>query len=242
MSRWRQPWERVDIDGVRCHLQILDPATAFEMEPELVRVLGETLALACAAPHEIIGAVWRSSVAGWIDTAQDLRTLATDAHAVPGAATDAIVLLGRILGTCLTEADLRPAWVISVFGRLIYGRLKVNGEVVETAADYAALNFRPMAKWQLMAAQIKQSFGPLWLRSPYNMRSKIPAPSYGVPQPKDVPLAVRWADNLARLGSAGSSREILHEWTPVEMIEVVENAAYQAEFERRATAPARSGE
>jgi len=241
MSQWRQPWSVIDLDGRRCRLQILDPATAFALEPELVAVLGETLTMACAAPDELIGAVWRHSAAGWT-TAQSIRSLASDPVGGPEAAATAIRTLGQIVCSCLIDAKISPAWARDVFGRMVYGRLDVGRRViVEDSRDYARAGFGPMIKWRIMAAQLRQTFGPLWLRSPYTVRSTSKALDYGVAQPKSVPVAVRWADNLARLGSAGSSREILREWTPVEMIEIVENAAYQAEHERRANDAARSG-
>ena len=233
-GEYDQPWRRVDLSGKRCMLQILDPATAFDLEPQLVAVLGDALSLTAAAPTEILGAVWRRSVAG--AGGIDLRDLVNDPVCGPAAAVQSITSLGTLLSTCIAEARLDPAWVRHMFAALVLGRLEVGGELVETSADWMRANMRPVSKWQAMAAQLQQTFGPLWLRSPYSVRSTHK--DYGVPKPKDVPIAVAWADNLARCGSAGSAREILREWTPVEMIEIVENAAYTAEHEKRAHAAA----
>lgn len=231
MSRYRQPWGRLDLGGKRCRLQILDPAATFDVEPQLVAKLGDTLSLSLAAPDEILGAVWRQSTADG-PVGVDLRTLARDPVEGPALAANALRLLGGVLSQCLIDARVQPRWIRDVFGVLVLGRLEVDGEVIEDARDWARAGLPPVAKWQAMAAQLRQTFGPLWLRSPYTMRAKVK--DYGVPQPKGVPVAVRWADALAKLGVVGSSREMLIEWTPVEMIERVENAAYNAEVERRA--------
>jgi hypothetical protein len=43
VTDFRQPWRRVEIGGRRFQLQIVDPSTAFELEPSLIELLGETL-------------------------------------------------------------------------------------------------------------------------------------------------------------------------------------------------------
>lgn len=238
MSDWRQPWRRVALDGRRCHLQIVDPQTAFELEPQLVAALGDTLSFAVSAPTELLGAVWRRSASGATDAAS-LRSLMDDPDEGPACAAQSIALMGTVLAECIKAANLDFVWMRRMFGGLVLGRLRVGDEEIETARDWQALGFRPRAKWQAMAAQIQQSFGPLWMREPYRLRT--PSKDYGVPAPKGVPVAVRYAHELAKTGVASSAREILKEWTPIEMIEAVESQTYTSEVERRANESARNG-
>lgn len=238
MSDYRQPWRRVVLAGRRCHLQVVDPQTAFDLEPDLVRVLGDTLSFAVSAPSELLGAVWRRSAAGATDAAS-LRALMEDPDEGPVRAAQTIASLGTVLAECIKAADLDVAWVRRTFGALVLGRLRVGDEGIETVRDWQAAGFRPRAKWQAMAAQVQQSFGPLWMREPYRLRT--PTKDYGVPAPKSIPVAVRYAHELAKTGVASSSEEILNRWTPLRMIEAVESQTYTAEVERRANEAARNG-
>ncbi len=236
VSEYRQPWRSVDLCGRRCRLQILDPATAFTLEPRLVEVLGETFAFAVAAPHQLIGAVWANATAN--AHASDIRELIRDPEIGSEMAADAISTLASILAKCITDARLDGGWVRTVFDMMVLGRLSLDGVVIEDARDWAEAGMPWAAKWDAMGAQLRQTYGPLWTRSPYTRRTVVK--DYGVPVPKGVPIAVRWADNLAKRGSASSSLEILTEWTPVRMIEIVENAAYESANEQMAYDEARA--
>jgi hypothetical protein len=238
MTDFRQPWRRVEIGGRRCLLQVVDPATALKLEPEINRVLGDTLSLFVAAPDQVIGAAMKHAANGAADPAMvgisHTPPLDHSAHTV-----EAIRSLGRLLAQCVASAQLDADWVRVTFGVLVLGRMRVTEDYIDTARDWARCGFGPLVKWQALAAQVQQSFGPLWTRSPYNLR--VEARDYGVPQPTGVPLAVRYAAELAKTGVASSVREILDTWTPVQMIEVVEAQTYAAENERRAHEAARSG-
>jgi hypothetical protein len=229
----------VTVGGVRCRLQILDPATAFELEPELVKILGDTLSFAAAAPDELLGAVWHHAAGGH---GVDIQELARDPVRGPEMAVAAIRSLGSLLAACVARAPVSAPWVRRMFSTLVLERFKVRisraarygvhaDRLVEEVEDWNEIGFRPVVKWQVMAAQIRQTFGPLWTRSPYTTSTRHK--SYGVPVPQSSP-AVLWADNLAVLGSASSANEILNEWTPIRMIEIVESSAYRAANEQKA--------
>lgn len=235
MTDFRQPWRRVEIGGRRCLLQIVDPATALELEPELNRVLGGTLALFLAAPDQVVGA----AVKGAAPDPATLGIVEVDERVGHERTAAAIQSLGLLLAECIRAAQLDATWVRATFGRLVLGRMRIGEDYMDTARDWGRLGFGPLAKWQALAAQVQQSFGPLWTRSPYNLR--VEARDYGVPQPVGVPLAVRYAAELAKTGVASSVREILDTWTPVQMIEIVEAQTFAAENERRAHRAATSG-
>jgi hypothetical protein len=236
---YRQPWRRVEIGGRRFHLQVVDPSTAFDIEPELVAALGDTLSLFIAAPDHVIGTAMKQAAGG--GTSDPALLGIVDIAPVTGNArtATAIASLGRVLADCIMSARLEPAWVRATYGRLVLGRLRIGEDYIDGARDWARLGFGPLAKWQALAAQIQQSFGPLWTRSPYKLR--VPAKDYGVPEPTGVPVATRYAIELAKAGVASSMQEILDEWTPVRMIEVIEAQTYAAENERRAHEAAKSG-
>lgn len=229
MSEYRQPWTRVRLAGRRCHLQILDPATAFELEPELVRTLGDTLSFSAAAPGEVLAGVWQHATAG---PDFDVRGLVTDPVRGPALATEMLTGLGLLLAQCIAAVPGDASLMRRMFATLVLERIKVDDVVIEDAEDWTALGMPVLAKWQAMVLQLRQTFGPLWTRSPYSSGAR--SKDYGIPRPTSVPIAVQWADSIARLGSASSVNEILHEWTPVRMIEVVESAAYLAANEQRA--------
>lgn len=238
MSDYRQPWRRVEIGGRRCRLQILDPVTAFDVEPDLVRVFGDTLAFALSAPGELLGAVWKQAAAG-ASTASHLREMMQDPTEGPERTVETITALTKVLAECLTTANISPGWIAQIFRQVVLGRIEVDGEVLLTPRDWASTKLPPMAKWQAIAAQVQQTFGPLWMRKPYRLQVK--ARDYGVPQPAGVPKAARYAAELAKAGIASSAMEILDQWTPVRMIEMVEAQTYAVENERRAHEAARSG-
>jgi hypothetical protein len=218
-------------------LQVVDPGTAFDVEPSLIRVLGDTLALFIASPDHVISAALDRAAGG--GEADPALLGIVDAAPPTNRTTAAITSLGKLLASCIMSAQVDPAWVRETFGRLVLGRMRVGEDYIDTARDWARLGFGPLAKWQAFGAQVQQSFGPLWTRSPYTLR--VPAKDYGVPEPKGVPTATRYAVELARAGLARSPREILDEWTPVQMIEVIESQTYAAENERRAHEAAKSG-
>lgn len=236
MTKYRQPWNRLRIAGRRCKLQILDPATAFELEPELVRTLGDTLSFAIAAPGEIVTSVL-THAAGGVSVVEAMR----DPVMGTEMAVETLRILGLLMSACIESIPTsNTKWIRQMFGRMVLERFQVDGQLVEEIEDWHELGFGPMVKWQVMGAQMRQTFGPLWTRSPYD--SGLRKKDYGIAMPKSVPIAVMWADSLAKLGSASSSAEILKEWTPVEMIDVVESAAFAAATEQRAMDEARAEE
>lgn len=166
-----------------------------------------------------------------------MRRTASDPVAGQAVATRALVSCGRLLAQALARLNLDGPWIRDVFAASVIGRLEVDGGLIEIPSDYAALRWPWSAKWQVLAAQLRQTYGEMWTRSPYRLRSEVN--THGVPEPKSVPLAVRYADTLAAQGHASSPREILREWTPLDMIEIIESAAYSAERERRAYQAAR---
>jgi hypothetical protein len=195
VNRWRQPWSRFELDGRVCRLQTLDPGTAFELEPELLERLGDTLALALANPGAVADALTKG-----LGAKGD-----PEARAQAGAA--AIRRAGGLVTTILRTSTLERVG--------------------------------PSAKWRLLAAQISQTYGPLWSRSPYKA-GRRKANDYGVPLP-NASRTTQWAAELARQGYAASTMEIMREWTPADMIDVVESAARNAEIQARAGDAAREG-
>lgn len=232
MSEFKQPWRPIKVDGRRARLQILDPATAFAWEPTLVGLLGDTLSFAVSAPDQIFGAVLARAAGPGIGAGLDIRHVLSDPVHGPEMAASTIRLVGSIVANAIERLQIEPQIARKALRDFAYGRLKVGDALIEDAEAWSVAGLRPMAKWVVIAAQIRQTFGPLWTRAPYQLRSE--SKTYGVPEPSSVPLAVRWADNLAKNKSASSSHEILTTWTPVRMIEVVENNAYQNEIDRRA--------
>lgn len=222
MTRWGQPWERVEIAGQRCRLQILDPQTALELEPELAVRLGDGAARLMAAPDSVTSAVLRSAQSGRLadEFTGDSNT----------AAFASVIGYTRSVCSALMGFNAGGEWLASAWSRCVLDRFEYAGRVVEDARDWDRLQFPAIVKWQVLVAQLRQSFGPLWTRSPYKVSARQDASS--VPEPTGIPLAVRYAVNLASQGHAPSRREILLEWTPVELIEVVESAAYTAAVER----------
>jgi hypothetical protein len=226
VTKWRQPWELVRIEGKRCHLQVLDPKTAFEFEHDIAGQLGDAAAMLMAAPAEVVKRVVadakarRAPVLGEYDESLETlqRWMLTVAHAMVGMRPD-------------------PTWMVSAWSRLVLGRLKVDGALIEDVVDWQGTRFSWRAKWAVLVAQLRQTYAPLWTRSPYKVR--VPDDGLNVPAPTDVPMAVQWADALAVQGHATSAQEVLLEWTPVDVIHAVENAAFRAARERLAYERAR---
>lgn len=238
MSRYRQPWEHIELAGREFELQVLDPGTAFELEPELVGQLGEATAMAIAAPGVVLSGVWSgaSKLAGLDEAPVGLRDALQGGGEGRVLATASIAMLGRVLADCLMTAQPSHEWAVSTFRRAVLGRLRVEGRLIRTPRDWRRAALGPWVKWQALAAQLQQTFGPLWTRSPFRHRGPK-VKDYGVKSP-DVPVAVAWANALAKSGSAGSSLEVLERWTPVHMIQIVEEAAADAERHRRMVAEA----
>lgn len=230
MTRWGQPWERVEIAGQRCRLQILDPQTALEIEPELAARLGDGAARLMAAPDLVTSAVLRSVKSG--------RLADEFAGETDTAAFASVIGYTRAICSALMGFNASGEWLAGAWSRCVLDRFEVAGAVVEDARDWDRLQFPAIAKWQVLVAQLRQSFGPLWTRSPYKVSARQETTS--VPEPTGIPLAVRYAVNLASMGHAPSRREILTQWTPVELIEVVESAAYTAAVEREAVERSRT--
>lgn len=236
MSEFRQPWRRVAIAGHRCRMQVLDPSTAFRLEPEIAAQLGDAASMLMAAPDAVMAAVAKSVRAG---TTRVSIGLGPVDEFEPDPTLDAITRWGQVIARALAGLDVDGRWLASTWRACVLERLEVDGRVIEDAEDWQRLGWGWAAKWHALAAQMRNTFAPLWTRSPYLLRTEVE--THGVPEPTSVPLAVRWADALAVQGHAASSREILREWTPLEVIEIVESAAYQAERERRAHKAAMAG-
>lgn len=239
MSRYGQPWKRVRIHGAVASLQILDPETAFEVEPQLVRRLGDSLSLLAGAPEDVRSKIRERALA---ESGVTEREASSDPKARSLVTLNSAQLVARMveqIGGAVARREIDPAWLLEMFETLVLGRLKVRGEIVEDCADWQALGWAPRAKWLAMWTQVSQTFGPLWMRAPYRLR--VESKDYGVRSPPGVPIASLWADELASQGRAASSVEVLRTWTPLEMIRVVESSAYKAELSRRQMESTRGG-
>jgi hypothetical protein len=228
---YRQPWGRFTVTGRRCRLQILDPVTAFELEPQLVAQFGEPLVMAMAAPEQVFGVL-----ASGED--HDAAAPTQDDNATPHAVA-ALHRLVAIFRAAVTSARLDGAWLRGLFERSIFDRLRVDDATVEDWASWGATGLGAEARWRVLAAQLQQTYQPLWVRAPYSVR-KEKAKDFGVPSPKGVPIAMQWADALVKMGHVSSAHEVVTSWTPVQLMDVVDLAAYQAEIERRAMDAARA--
>jgi hypothetical protein len=221
-----QPWERVEIGGRRCHLQILDPEAAFGLEPRIIAAAGDTLALAIAAPHTIAEGVVERASRGETAAEQEIIRVA---------------MIARTITACVASLRFDLELVLELFGALILGRLSVAGREILDLSDWLrAFGSSPRARWSALGIALRLTYGPLWTRSPYAVRSTV-TPDHGVAPPPGVSQVSLWCDQLAGQGRATSAREILTTWTPVELIDAVESLAYTAERERRAQLAARSG-
>jgi len=132
-----------------------------------------------------------------------------------------------------------PHWLLAFAERTLLGRLAIDGDQVESWVDLSRAELGIAARWRLLGIQISQTFGGLWIRAPYDPKAPR-AKDYGVPEPS-TPRAVGWAAALARQGYASSMVEILETWTPLNTLEAVEHAAYEAESRRRAEDEAAQG-
>jgi len=221
--RYDQPWHRASIAGRRVRVQVLDPETAFELEPRLISTFGDQLALTLAAPGPLRQALLAApeSTDGrdpW-ETLPVVRTL-------------------RLIQACLVKLDVDPAFVVEVVETLLLDRLSVGNKVIEDWPDFReAFGLSPSARWSATAIALSLTFGPLWTRKPYRLRSQ--AHDYGVPLPPGVSKVRLWCEQLAAEGRAASAHDILRCWTPIEVLESVESLAYVAERERRAAQAAR---
>lgn len=212
----QQPWGRFEFGDRVVKLQVLDPITAFELEPEVISRLGAALVMAVVAPSTIIDRV-----------AGDLAPAAEQDAAVARLRT-----LAKMLGSAIASTDIDGRWLSQTFADVVFDRLREGSRTIESWRDLDALGLHPLQRWQLFAGQLRQTYAPLWLRSPYQV-SRRAAPDYGVQAPT-TPKAVQWAAALAKMGYASSPDEILTRWTPARMIDVVESAAYDAEVQNRA--------
>lgn len=246
-DHYRQPWGRLEVTGRDVRLQILDPESAFELEPELIERIGEDLAYALAAPRTLLSAVWGRVLAAH-GCGASIADALRDSTTGPMVAASGLRLMSRVFAAAVAEAKLDGRWLAHAWGVLVFDRLEIDGHRVCSWRDWTELGMRAEARWRIFAAQLEQTFAPLWTRSPYRAsRRKDATPVANVPAPSGVPIAVQWADALAVQGHASDAETVLRTWTPVRVIEVVESAAYQAERERvayehaRAAKAARSG-
>jgi hypothetical protein len=230
VTDFRQSWNRLSIRGRPCRLQVLDPLTTFEVEPSLIENLGETLLMAMAAPETVLAAI-----GGTAASAHGLSGTLTGAMQDPecgsAVAETGLRLLTDSITSAVLGANLDPKWLAETFERLIFDRFKIDGELIEDWTGWTRAQMRPVDRWRLLAAQISQTYQPLWTRHPYNVRTEK-VKTYGVPAPK-TPKAVQWAAALA-VQKYGSVDEILTCWDPTRLMDVVESAAEKAETERRA--------
>lgn len=223
-SRYQQPWERVDVGTKKCRVQILDPETALGLEPKLVGLFGDQLALALAAPGYVAGKL--------LDHASEDDTGARLLVELAGVT--------QLVQACLLNLHADFDGALEVMETMLLGRVEVAGHGdIETWGDWVeAFGHRPGPRWRLLAAALRLTYGPLWSRSPYTMRSTT-MDDFGVPAPPGVSDVRMWAEQIAARGSAPSAHDVLTQWTPVEVIESVEALAYTAERERRAYIRAR---
>lgn len=232
MTYYRQPWGRLTVTGRRCRLQVLDPVTAFELEPQLIERFGEHAVMLLAARGNVLGSLWSGvlvehGIAGsFVDAAKDPEQSLTVAMA-------GLRRTVSLLTTCAKEMNPAGPWLAKVFERMAFDRLKVDGMLIEDWADWAATGLGAAARWRLFTFQIEQTFQPLWTRKPYSLRTKG-GKDYGVSVPDAVPMAAQWANNLAKMGYVASAHDVLVGWTPMQLMDAVDMAAYQAEIERRA--------
>lgn len=221
-----QPWERIEIGGKRCHLQVLHPEAAFGLEPRIVAAAGDTLALAIAAPQSIAEGIVERASRGETEAEQEILRVA---------------MIARTITACVASLRLDLDLVLELFSTLVLGRLHVSGREIHDLGDWTrAFGSSPRTRWGALALALRLTYGPLWTRSPYALRSTA-SNDHGVPPPPGVSQVSLWCDQLAGQGRATSAREILTTWTPVELIDAVESLAYTAERERRAQLAARSG-
>ncbi len=231
MTYFRQPWGRLTVTGRRCRLQVLDPATAFELEPQLIENFGEHLVMLLAARGNVYGQLWNGVLADHGFTGS-LSEVAKSGEQGLEIATDALRRTVAMLTQCAQEARLDGRWLAEVFERMAFDRLRVDDLLIEDWTTWRESGLGPLARWQVLAAQIEQTYQPLWLRAPYSVRGPA-GKDYGVKPPPGVSAVSQWANNLAMMGST-SAQEIFANWTPVQLMDAVDSAAYKAEIDRKA--------
>lgn len=232
MNYYRQPWGRVTVTGHRCRLQVLDPVTAFDLEPQLIDRLGEPLAMALAAPRHVLGPMWSGIVGDEGYGSTFAEVVQHDDRRLEIAAAG-LQRMAAMLRSCMLDARIDGGWIVTTFESLIFDRLRIDDHVVEDWDSWRATGLGAEARWRLLAAQMEQTYRPLWTRAPYSAGRKKPQ-DYGVPVPTSVPMAVQWADALVTMGHVSSAHEVVTAWTPVQLIDAVDLAAQHAENERRA--------
>jgi hypothetical protein len=230
VTNFHQDWGRFEIRGQSCRLQVLDPVTTFEIEPELVAHFGNTLLMSVAAPDNVISALGGSAsqahgIDGSLVEAMRDRDRGTD------VAATGLRLLSQVLQSAILNTDLDADWLVQTFEAVVFDRLKIGGSLVECWTDWQRAGMRPADKWLVLAAQLRQTYRPLWTRSPYDVRLKE-VKDYGVKAPNS-PKAEQWAYALAKAGVA-SPNEILRHWSPERLIQQVELQAMEAARHERA--------
>lgn len=236
MNYYRQPWGRLTVTGRRCRLQVLDPVTAFDLEPQLIERFGEHLVMLLAARGNVIGSLWASVLADH-GFGGSLTDAANDPESGLPIAVAGLRRTMALLSTCAQEMRVEGCWLADVFGRMVFDRLTVDGVTIEDWDAWDSAGLGSVGRWRVLAFQLEQTYQPLWVRKPYSVRKKK-GKDYGVPLPDTVPLATQWANNLAKMGYVASAHDVLVGWTPSQLMDAVDMAAYQAETERRAMAAA----
>lgn len=213
MNGFEQPWRRYDFAGHTIRLQILDPALAFDIEPELAQHFAPRVLSALASPEAVAAGI-------------DARAAEAD-----NPAAERLRLAGQLPGRMLVGLPKDGRWLAQTFELLVLERLRVDGQLIETRAELAAVKLTVWQRWRLLGLQLAQTFEPLWARSPYQP-SKRKVEDYGVTAPNS-PIAAQWAGHLSGQ-IATSPHEMLTRWTPLDLIIQVERAAMAAEITRRA--------
>ena len=242
MTYWQQPWGRFEAGGHDVRLQVLDPATAFAIEPEIIERVRPELLMTIAAPEAMLDGIGLAA-ASQHRGPRKLAEALLDPEASPKAASAGLRVLARVFSGLIASTPEDGAWVARIFERVIFDRIELERENgpprhASTWRQWGKLGLGPAARWTILVAQLAQTFGPLWTRSPYSPSSREPK-DYGVPLPP-APLAVQWASQLASQGYAAGSDEVLRVWTPERVAEPVEIAAHAAEQHHRASEAARA--
>ncbi len=162
-----------------------------------------------------------------------------DGDAKMTTAAEALRKLGHLAQRLLSLPGMDGPWIVDIIEHTIFDRLEVERVPVGSWQEWGRVGFSPVAKWQALAAQLTQTYGPLWSRSPYSAGTRK-VNDYGVPVPS-ASRTVQWAAALASSGYVGSVDDVLRSWTPERMIDLVEIAASDCERQRRASDAASAG-